>query len=259
MVPSEPSAATPLLYKGELAQTPLAEILVKVHRYKVPGKIECRRGDELKRIFVDRGNVIFASTSLLSESLGDTLVRDGRITREQYDESVRRLRSTGKRHGVVLVEMDLLKQHELILAVRKHIQEIVWSIFAWEFGTVTFTPGREKELEFVQIELPIPDAVMRGVRLMPDARALVERLGTRTTVLTKTGEQLADLGTDEKRLLDRADGKVPLFELVTTPPLSQGENARLLYGLVTLGLLARASARQIKVQVRTDGGGKYAR
>lgn len=256
MVPADPSPASPLLYQSDLAQTPLPEILVKVHRYRVPGTIECRRGDELKRIYVDRGNIIFGTTNKLSESLGDTLLRDGRITREQYEASVDRLRETGKRHGVVLVEMKVLTAEELFLAVRQHIQELVWSIFSWDFGQVTFAPGREKHSEFVKISIPIPQAVLQGVRFIADARSIVERLGTRTTVYTPTGDVVEGLGADELRLLEAVNGRRALFELVNVPPLGSSDNARILYALATLGLMEVVSPRQIKVQVKTDGG-KY--
>src|SRR5436305_14836812 len=93
-----PSTATPL-YQSDLAQTPLPEILVTIHRYKAPGVVECRRGDVVKRIFLDRGQIIFAATNQLSESLGDKLLNAGRLTLEQYDASLVRARETGKRHG----------------------------------------------------------------------------------------------------------------------------------------------------------------
>ena len=254
-----PSANTPL-YQSDLAQTPLPEILVTIHRYKAPGVIECRRstehGDELKRIYLDHGNIVFASTNQIAESLGDKLLRDGKITREQYDESVRLLKKTGKRHGVTLVEMKVLSPQDLFIAVRDHLQEIVWSMFRWESGLVVFRPGREKQLEFVKVEIPVPLAVMQGVRRIGDARALVARLGTKTTLLEKTGKTVDDLEleADEERLLEEADGKKMLFELVNTPPLSAPDNAHILYGLFALQLVAKKEPRQIKVQIKTESG-----
>lgn len=253
MARAETSPSSTLLYQGDLAQTPLPEILIKVHRYKVPGTIECRRGDELKRIYVDPGDIILATTSRISESLGDMLLREGRITRAQYDESVALLRATGKRHGVVLAEMQILTSDELFAAVRRQLLEVVRSLFAWDFGQVTFAPGREKHTEFVRTELPIPQAIVHGVRSMPDARAIVERLGTRLTLFARTLEQPVGLGEDEWRLLERVDGRRTLFDLVGTPPLSQADNARVLYALATLGLITTVSPRHVKVQVRTDG------
>lgn len=245
---SEPDAP---VFQTDLSQTPLPDIFVKIHRYRVPGRIECRRGEMVKRVYFDGGAIIFATTNQIAESLGDRLLAQERITREQYNESLRMVRDSGKRHGVALVEMGLLTPDELFAAVRDQIEDILWSLFAWDFATVTFTPGRDKHLEFVKIEIPVPQAVMRGVRDMPDPRALLARMGTRTTLLERArdrGGELA-LSGEEMALLSAANGRVPLSELVNTRPNSAADNARILYGLFSLGLVV--PKERVKVQVRS--------
>jgi two-component system OmpR family response regulator len=248
--PNHPAGA---LYQTDLATTPLPEILVTIHRYKVPGTIECRRGDDVKRVFLDRGQIIFATSSRVEDSLGDKLLREGKISRDQYEESGRRIRQTGKRQGVALIEMHALQPKDLFVALREQIQEIVWSLFAWQDGTVIFTPGRDKHLEFIKIEIPIPQAILQGVRRMPDARALVARLGTKATLLERTTNS-ADfsLAEDEGALLEQIDGRTPLVDLINTPPLTPADNARVLYAFLALQLIA---VRQpVKVQIKTEAG-----
>jgi hypothetical protein len=257
VAPFTPEPASPL-YQTDIAQTPLPEVLVKIHKYRAPGRLDCRRGSEIKRIYLERGDIIFATTNQIAESLGDVLLHTGHITREQYDESLRRVRETGKRHGTVLVEMKILTSEELFHAVRDHIQGILWSVFSWDFGSVGFTPGRDKRLEFIKVEIPIPQAVMQGVRHMPDAKAIVTRLGSKTTLFIQTGLPVPGLTLrpEERALLDAVDGRRALYDLVNMPPLPAGDNARILYALMTLGLIEPREPRQIKIQLRTDGG-KY--
>jgi hypothetical protein len=255
VAPFTPEPAAPL-YQTEISQTPLPEMLVKIHKYKAPGRVDCRRGEETKRIYLDRGQIIFATTNMITESLGDRLLALGRITREQYDESLRRVRESGKRHGTTLVEMKILSSDELFVAVREQIQEIIWSVFAWESGTVGFTPGRDKRFEFIRVDVPIQQAIMTGVRRMPDPKAVVQRLGTKTSLFARAESPVEDihLHDDEQALLDVVDGRKVLYEIVNTPPLTAGENARILYGFFALGLIVPRESRQIKVQVKTDGG-----
>jgi hypothetical protein len=257
VAPFTPEPASPL-YQTDIAQTPLPEVLVKIHKYRAPGRLDCRRGDEVKRIYLERGDIIFATTNQISESLGDVLLHNGHITRQQYEESLRRVRETGKRHGTVLVEMRILSSEELFHAVRDHIQGILWSVFRWDFGSVGFTPGRDKRLEFIKVEIPIPQAVMQGVRHLPDAKAIVQRLGSKSTIFGRTHAQISGLTlrAEEQALLDAVDGRKSLYELVNTPPLSAGDNARILYAMTSLGLIEPREPRQIKVQLHTDGG-KY--
>lgn len=243
------------LYQTDLTQTPFPDILVKIFRYKAPGQIECRRAEMVKRVYLERGHIIFATTNQIVESLGDRLVSSNRISVEQYNASLRNVRETGKRHGAVLVEMALLTPEELFVAVREQIEDILWSIFAWDFAHITFTPGRDKHLELVRIEIPVPYAVLGGVRHMPDPRALLARMGTRTTLLERSKEPLEDLkdvtlAPDEEELLAAATGKVPLSDLVNTGVNSASDNARILYGLYALGLVA--PKEHVKVQVKAS-------
>lgn len=243
------------LYQSDLAQARLPETLLKIHRYRVPGVIECRRGDETKRIYLDEGRIIFATSNQVTESFGDKLVREGRITQAEYDASVRMMKVTGMRHGVTLVEMGLLTRDELFDRVRNQLGEIIDSMFDWTSGAISFTPGRDKEkaTEFVRLDRSIPDAIMRGIRSMSDGRALVERLGPKATLYERTGNTVEGLtlAEDERRLIGLVDGKRTLFELITSTPDS-GANARILYALTIFQLIARRDAR-VKVQIRIEG------
>jgi hypothetical protein len=240
------------IYRTDLAQTPLPEILATIERYKAPGVVECRRGQDVKKIYLEDGQIVFATSSDRADSLGDRLLREGKITRNQYDESVRLLRETGKRQGVILAEMKAIEPKALFVSLRDQIQDIVWAVFAWSEGAVTFTPGREKHLEFVKLRIPVLQAVLQGVRRMPDARALVARLGSKATLLARTEAAVegVKLSEEEQRLLDLVDGKRVLFELVNTPPLAASDNARILYAFFAVGLIGVAESRQIKVQIK---------
>lgn len=257
-MPLTPEPAAPL-YQTEISQMPLAEVLVKIHRYRAPGRVDCKRGDEVKRIYLDHGQIVFATTNQLAESLGDKLLREGRITHSQYEESITRVRESGKRHGTTLVEMNVLSPEDLFTAVRDQIEEIIWPIFGWDSGTVSFTAGRDKRLEFIKVNIPVPMAILHGVRRVADARTLVARLGIKTTLFVRSAGHTEGLvlDADEQNLLDAVDGRKVLYELVNTPPLASSDNARILYAFFALGLIVPREPRQIKVQVKTDGG-KYA-
>jgi hypothetical protein len=242
-------------FQTDLGTTPLPEMLVTINRYKAPGLLECRRGAEVKEIFVDRGHIVFATSNQVRDSLGDKLLAEKKITHEQYDESVRRLVSTGKRQGTILTEMKVLEPDDMARAVREQIELIIWSVFSWDSGEVIFTPGREKHREFVKVDIPIPEAVVRGVRQMPDAKALVAKLGTKTTILERAEVNYDELSldADETQLLDAVDGKRTLVELINSSPLSASMNARILYAFFALQMIVPKASSKVKVTVRTDG------
>lgn len=219
MSPLTPEPSSPL-YQTDLAQTPLAEILAKIHRYKAPGRIECRRGDERLRIYVEHGQIIFAKRESDADPIADTLTGDA-----------------------------------LFAAMRTHIEEIIWSVFTWGEGTASFTPGRNKNHEFIRTEIAIPRAVLNGVLRMPDARAVVTRLGGRTTIFEHTAGEVdpLTLEPDELRLYEAVDGRRALGDLVAIPPLSSADNARLMYAFFLLGMIAPRSPRPLTIKVNIEG------
>ena len=140
------------VYRSDLQKTPLAEILATVSRYGVPGVLEVEHESVFKRVYLLDGDIIFATSTDRSESLGDYLVRTGEISEEQLQQSSEELANTpGARHGEILVKMGFLDQKMLGAAVRTQVQEILWSLFNWGEGRVTFRVGRSRDDEIFKI------------------------------------------------------------------------------------------------------------
>lgn len=248
-------------YRSDLGTTPLPEVLLTIHKHRVPGVVECSRGDEIKHVFIDGGNIIFASSNQTTDSLGDRLLSAGRITQDQYDESVRRLTSegNGKRQGAILVEIGALQPKDLFVNVVEQVQSIVWSIFDWDRGTVVFEPGRRKKTEFIKLAIPIPQAVMRGIRVMSEPKRLLARVGGRQTVLERDPDRITvdiKLDPDEQSMLAMVDGRRSLQEIIENAPVPTPLAARLVYGLHILGLTRAHRSKTMKVQFRTRGEGR---
>jgi len=254
------SSSEEFVYHGSLAKTALPEMLATIHRYGVPGEMECTRGEERKRVYFYDGDINFATTTNRQESLGDFLLRQGKITKAQYDiSSAELVRSKGtRRHGSILVEMNFLKPNELGAAVREQVQAILWSLFNWEDGDVTFRVGRFCEDEVFKIHIPTPRAVLAGCKRIADAKLLTSRLGGRSSVFRtlECPEHLSELKLEvgEQKLLELVDGKTTLVELCKQGPLTPGLNARVLYGLAMLGLVEHDKPQQsgIRIHVRGD-------
>jgi len=218
--------------------------------------VECVREGETRRIFIDEGNIIFATSTNVSDSLGDRLLARGVITQGQYDESVQRLAETkgAKRQGAILVEMRALEPKALFVEVRQQVQDIVWSGFSWEEGSVVFQPGRDRDQEFIKLNIPTRQAVLQGVRSVMDPRFLLQRVGKKTTVLMRLADSdfsNLTLAPEEELLLKEIDGRKSFFELTNLPPLSPLENAKILYAFFALRLVGVKEPKQIKVQVKT--------
>jgi hypothetical protein len=237
--------------------------LQTVHHYKVPGVVTASKDGLEKKIFISGGDVIFASSGDRYDSLGDYLLREGRITQEQMDQSVEILLMSGgeKRHGTILMDMGVLTTQNLFEIVTAQVKSIVYSMFDWVEGSVTFEVGQYKTDELIQLAIPARQVILEGVKSVHDARRLVAFLGPSWTVFdphyvpTEMGDIPLDVG--EIRLLQHVDGTKTLRDLVALGPGDAAHNAKLIYAFYALKLIARRETTKgsiRKIQWKTAGG-----
>ena len=251
-------------YRGRLSETTLPEMLSSIDRFRMAGLVKARHEETVKRIWLRDGHVVHASSTDRADSLGEHLRRTGQLSDADLEEVSRLRQSSDTRFGSLLVQKGLLTPLETLRAIRDHIEEIVWSLFDWRRGEVSFAIGQDAlpAEDMVRIQLPLRRVILKGIRRTPDAKSLVARLGRRETILRPRfeWEELIEIGldADELQMLRQVDGKRTLYELCSSGPLVPAENARILYALDVLRLVQRRNAPDppsgpVKIRLKTSG------
>ena len=217
----------------------------------------------VKKIFIKGGQVVHASSSDLDDSLGSFLLRSRRLNPEQYRASMRERRNTSHRYGVLLVELGFLSPSEVYAAIREQIEAIVWSLFAWLEGQVTFEIGEYETDETTSIQLPMQQVILRGIKQTPDAKPLVARLGAKETVFEASYdlEALIESAFEKQDydLLQLVDGTRTLYEICKNGPYAVAENAKLMYAFQVMQLIRKAGQPELQVEeaeMVSPGGAK---
>jgi two-component system, OmpR family, response regulator len=253
---------SPFQYTGDLAEEPLPEILRTIHHHRAPGVVTATSGDVVKKIYLLGGNVIFATSSDLHDSLGAYLKKSATISSGELRISTSRIDAAhGKRHGELLVEMGVLTPDQLRQIVSEQVKAILYSVFSWEKGTVTFEVGRFRMDELIQLDVSTPQAIADGIRQLPDPRRVVLRLGPSWTVFERGEVQAEASGVSwsegELKLLSLVDGRRSLRDLITAGPDDVSTNARLVYAFLVLHLVTRRDVLTTgirKIQWKTGSG-----
>jgi hypothetical protein len=245
------------VYRSELQKTPLPAILATVNRYGVPGVLEVVRDKCTKRVYLLDGDIIFATSSSRAESLGHFLVGTGVLSADQVRKSSDELSNTpGARHGEILVRMGFIEEADLGSAVRKQVQAILWSLFNWDEGTVSFAVGRAKDDEIFKIKIPTARAIIAGCRRIVDPKIITARMGGRGAVVKRLPRppHLEDfrLEPDERGLLELVNDKRTLYELCESGAATPGTSVRVLYAMSELQFVSidSSSVGKILIQVR---------
>lgn len=233
-------------YRGDLRTTALPEMLAVIHQIRVSGVVEATAGEFSKKIFLESGYVVHASSSDLADSLGSFLRSSGRLSDGQFHAAMQKRAGGQRRLGEVLIEQGVLSPAQVYEAIRDHVENIIWSLFSWEEGEVTFQLGDPDLAGVVRIQVPLRQVILQGIKRAANARSLVQRMGGRETMFEPhyRFEDLIELAIEdaEYKLLSQVDSKRSLYELCTNGPLAAADNARLLYAFFVLGLIRRASA-----------------
>src|SRR5215510_13306340 len=160
--------------KGQIAELPVPDILQHLRLSQATGILTLVSGGARKALYLKDGHVVFASSNLPNDRLGEILIREGKITVEEYEASIRSL-SGGKRQGRVLVEMGALSPKDLWEGVQFQIREIVYSLFQWEDGQFHFEESMLPEKERITVDLDIVDLIPAGIRRIDANSSIQER------------------------------------------------------------------------------------
>src|SRR5687768_11819110 len=172
-----PMPDRPIL-QGDLSKIQLPDVLSFMSMIRETGKLVVRRAGLERSIHWRDGEIIFASSNSHEHSLGQFLLRNGKITQEQYDESRRRV-TPQMRHGKVLVQMGALSPKDLWWGVKNQVQEIIFSLFGWKEGDFAFFDSADDlAQERIMLQINTPSVIMEGIRRLDESARIREKIAS---------------------------------------------------------------------------------
>jgi hypothetical protein len=240
---------TPIL-QGSLSAIEVPDVLSFVSMIRRSGKLVLQHGELERTIHWKGGDIAFATSRSPEDSLGLFLLRNGKITAEQYKESRKKL-TPQTRHGKILVQMGAISPKDLWWGVKNQVLEIIYGLFTWKDGSFSFYETAE-DLNHERITLTINTSavIMEGIRRLDESERIKERIPNLDMVFaTIPGSEPSladlDLSADEMRLFERIDGRRSVRDLIRISEQTEFEATRILFQLLSAHLI------EIAVQERT--------
>jgi len=223
--------------KGLLKDFRLADTLIGLQRSQKTGILTVESGDIVKKIYIKNGDMIFSASNRKEDRLGDLLLKEGRITIEQYDHSVDEMKKTKQRQGAALVNLGYLQLQELITLVRHQVEEIILSLFSIEEGRFAFEERPLPTDEVITLKLSAANLIYYGIKRINNFRRIITELPSLDNVLCFSLEPLdlfQDIRLDEsgKQILSFADGKNSIQEVVAMSQMNNFEALKTIYALL---------------------------
>jgi hypothetical protein len=238
-------------YKGNLKDYGFPKILIDLNRNRKTGILTVKSTNSTKKLFIDNGNAVFASSNREDERFGEMLIKAGKITIEQYSESVKLLKKGGKRQGAILVELGYLKPQDLIWGVKYQVKEIIYSLFLVDAAEYDFEEGELPLNEVVTVKMSMGNLIYEGVKRIDNLTMIMREMPGMDAVLKLSSDPVSlfqniVLGPRDKQMLSMINGEKTVRELVDSSSTGSFEAVKTLYVLHTTGIIADTDAENVE-------------
>lgn len=228
--------------RGNIKDISVPKILYYLKKNRKTGTLVFKTPVFIKKVYIDKGEAIFASSTYEDDRLGEMLIKAGKITLEQYEKSVEVLKKTGKRQGAILVELGYLSPKDLFWGVKFQVKEIIYSLFLLEDAEYEFIENEIPTNEVITLKMSMGNLIYEGVKRIDNWTRIKNEMPDMDCVL-KLSTDPANLFQDieltplDKRMLSLVDGKRTVKELINSSWISSFDALKILYVLLTTGII----------------------
>ena len=244
--------------KGNIRDYSLPKVLVQLNRKRATGTLSVSTPNFTKKIYLIKGDAVFASSSYEDDRLGEMLLKAGKITVEQYDKSVEILKATKKRQGAILVELGYLIPKDLFWGVKYQVKEIIYSLFQIGDGEFDFAEGDVPTQEVITLKMSMGNLIYEGVKKIENWTRIRQEMPDTGIVLRLSEDPLSlfqnvELSPNDKKMLPMIDGRKTIKEIVDSSWTNSFEAMKTIYVLWSIGILEekKGASREIKETTET--------
>ncbi|MBS1192814.1 MAG: response regulator, partial [Nitrospirae bacterium] len=171
----------------------------------------------VKKVYFKNGDIVFASSSLTEDRLGDFLLRTGKLTQAQFDASTEIIKQTGKKQGAILVERGFIKPQDLVNAVKDQVKRIILMLFSLRMGSYRFDEAPLPMADIIPLQMSTGSLILEGITNL-EWQAIRRALPAPTTIVRPATDpstlfQDASLTDEQKTVFSFIDGKRSIEEI----------------------------------------------
>jgi len=246
--------------EGSLADVSLADICQLLALGRKTGCLTITDRSNFGYIYFEGGRVIYASVLNRPDRLGELLVKNNVIQREDLAQAMEeQSRQSQKRLGEILVEQGTLSQEELEKWITVQIQEAVYHLFTWSQGSFHFNPDESpNEDEVFLVSLNADGLLMEGARRVDEWSQIEKKIPSMDLVFQvirdPREQEDVELSFNQEKILPLLDGERSVEDVVQDSGLVEFEAAKALYELIQTGYVQQVGRAVPGRETREDTG-----
>ena len=220
----------------------LCDIVAMIAQAGWKGELLILDNETARSIYFEGGSVIGVVTNVEEERLGEILFRFGVVTREQVDKALETAKSSGKRFGEAIMELEFVTAEELFPMMARQLEEVFYTVLQFAGGVFYFFDRFDDKNIMHRHNLNAGALLMEGARRMDEMKFFREKIPSDDFIPTPTqvGKKSPE---DLDEVYSQCDGKRSIAEIGRRIGLLEFEVTRAVFQLVNGGFLTVASPR----------------
>ncbi len=230
--------------KGSLKEASLPDVLQLLSMGKKTGCLSVSHRNNFGYIYFNQGRISYASIVNRRDRLGDMLVKNDIISQHDLETAIAaqdKLRS--KRIGELLIDQGAITREQLHQYIRVQIEEAVYYLFTWNQGSFNFEADIRPEEQDFLVSINPESLLLDGARRVDEWSLIEKKIPSFDLVFEVDRARLAaaevELTNEQQTILDLVDGQRDVTALIDASGMVEFDVGKALFALLTAGFLHR--------------------
>lgn len=156
----------PIPRAGKIQNEPLPEIIERLRQSRSTVTLIVRNSSIEKRVYIKNGQIVFATSTGVFDRLGEILVKNGTLKREDLEQALALFRQNAglKKLGAILVSNGFVSPKDLFNALKMQVHNILFSLFLLSEGD--YVVEDELPSDIIQLQINFQDLIAEMIQRM---------------------------------------------------------------------------------------------
>lgn len=237
--------------QGDIKRFTLPEILQLLAASRKSGTLGVQKDDSIVMVYFKDGEIIYGYGPRQTYHLGQLLKEKNKISTTQLEQAIA-IQGKGensRRLGEIMISRGFIDRADLENVVKNQIQELLYSLLAWDSGSFKFYENQYPTEEEITVRISVENVILEGLRRVDElnmAKEVLTNLDEVYTISAAQNDRSRDvtLMAKEWNLMALVDGYRSLNEILSYGSVDKNEAMVSLARLKLSGIITKTERKQ---------------